>query len=264
MKGIIYKYTSPSGKSYIGQTVKENKRKAQHKRSAFNETDAAYDTPFHKAIRKYGWDSFKYEVLYTIIDSNEELVREELNKREVYYIGKYNTFEKGYNCNIGGSGNKPENPGSNKNRELSKEHKEKLKNSVRKKVWQFDLDGNFIAEFESCADACRTVDPEHDNASRISYCCDNRKGTVKGFQWRWPGEYPGKYMIPKRHSPKVPKGKNNPNSKSVIEIDKEGNIVNRWDSLMDLIREENFNSGTISKYIKKQKPYRNRLFKYEN
>ena len=31
-------------------------------------------------------------------------------------------------------------------------------------------------------------------------------------------------MIPKRHSPKVPKGKNNPNSKSVIEIDKEGNI----------------------------------------
>lgn len=182
MKGVIYKYTSPSGKSYIGQTVKENKRKAQHKRSAFNETDAAYDTPFHKAIRKYGWDSFKYEVLYTIIDSNEELVREELNKREVYYIGKYNTFEKGYNCNIGGSGNKPENPGSNKNRKLSKEHKEKLNNSVKKKVWQFDLDGNFVAEFESCADACRAVDPEHDNASRISYCCDNRKGTVKGFQ----------------------------------------------------------------------------------
>lgn len=27
MKGIIYKYTSPSGKCYIGQTVNENKIK---------------------------------------------------------------------------------------------------------------------------------------------------------------------------------------------------------------------------------------------
>lgn len=263
MRGIIYKYTSPSGKSYIGQTVKENKRKAQHKRSAFKEYDSAYNTPFHKAIRKYGWDSFKYEVLYTIINDNEEFIREELNKREVYYIGKYNTFEKGYNCTIGGASNKPERPGSNINRKLSEERKKKLNDSVRKKVWQFDLDGNFIAEFESCADASKSFGPQ-DNASAISQCCNNRKGYVKGYQWRWPGEYPGKYISPKRHSPKVPKGKDNPNSKAVIEIDIEGNVLKRWDSLMDLVREENFNSGTICKYIKKQKMYRNRLFKYDN
>ena len=29
--GNIYKYTSPSGKCYIGQTIKENIRKSQHK-----------------------------------------------------------------------------------------------------------------------------------------------------------------------------------------------------------------------------------------
>ena len=51
-------------------------------------------------------------------------------------------LKKGIIVTLGGSGNKPENPGSNKNRKLSKEHKEKLKNSVKKKVWQFDLDGN--------------------------------------------------------------------------------------------------------------------------
>ena len=28
MKGIIYKYTSPSGKCYIGQTIQENRRKS--------------------------------------------------------------------------------------------------------------------------------------------------------------------------------------------------------------------------------------------
>lgn len=38
MTGVIYKYTSPSGKCYIGQTVNETRR-------------------------KYGWDSFEYEIL---------------------------------------------------------------------------------------------------------------------------------------------------------------------------------------------------------
>lgn len=261
MKGIIYKYTSPSGKSYIGQTVKENKRKAQHKRSAFNEMDAAYNAPFHKAIRKYGWDSFKYEILYTIIDDNEELVRDELNKREIYYIGKYNTLEKGYNCTIGGSGHKSENSGSNKNRKLSKEHREKLKNSVMKKVWQFDLEGNFIAEFESCVEASNSFGPQ-DNASGISQCCNNRKGHVKGYQWRWPGEYPGKYVPPKHIGPKK-FGKDNPRSKVVIEIDSFGNILKIWDSLMDLVREEGVNSGTICNCIKKNRKHKGRMFKYK-
>jgi len=31
MKGIIYKYTSPSGKVYIGKTINEKKRLYRHK-----------------------------------------------------------------------------------------------------------------------------------------------------------------------------------------------------------------------------------------
>lgn len=56
MKGIIYKYTSPSGKCYIGQTINEDRRKLQHKRAAFNENHKEYDKPFYRALRKYGWD----------------------------------------------------------------------------------------------------------------------------------------------------------------------------------------------------------------
>lgn len=47
-KGIIYKYTSPSGKSYIGQTVNEVSRKYKHKL----ETSKS-KTKFGSAIRKY-------------------------------------------------------------------------------------------------------------------------------------------------------------------------------------------------------------------
>lgn len=261
MKGIIYKYTSPSGKCYIGQTIQENRRKSQHRRSAFNETDAAYFHPFHVAIRKYGWDSFVYEVLYTVINDDEIFVREELNKREIYYIGKFNSFEKGYNCTIGGSGHQPEQSGSNKNRKLSKEHKEKLLNSVKKKVWQFDLEGNFITEFESCVEASSSFGPQ-DNASGISQCCNNRKGCVKGYQWRWPGEYPGKYVPQKQTRPKK-FGKDNPRSKVVIELDDLGNILKMWDSLMDLVREEGINSGTICNCIKKNRKHKGRTFKYK-
>ena len=116
-------------------------------------------------------------------------------------MGKFNSFEKGYNCTIGGSGHQPEQSGSNKNRKLSKEHKEKLHNSVKKKVWQFDLEGNFITEFESCAEASSSFGPQ-DNASGISQCCNNRKGCVKGYQWRWPGEYPGNMFLKNKQDPK--------------------------------------------------------------
>jgi hypothetical protein len=42
MVGIIYKYTSPSNKSYIGQTIHEHTRYMRHKRME-------WDNKFHRA-----------------------------------------------------------------------------------------------------------------------------------------------------------------------------------------------------------------------
>jgi len=47
MVGIIYKYTSPSGKCYIGQTIQENIRKSQHKLAS---KDIYTTHPFYKAV----------------------------------------------------------------------------------------------------------------------------------------------------------------------------------------------------------------------
>lgn len=92
MKGIIYKITNKvNNMSYIGQTrytVEFRWNQHQHKQ------DNCY---FHNAIKKYGADNFTVEVL-------EECDLELLNEREIYYIAKYNTFEKGYNLTIGGDG----------------------------------------------------------------------------------------------------------------------------------------------------------------
>ena len=91
---IIYKVTSPSGKVYIGKTVKGlHYRKAQHLKTANNGSGLL----FSKAIRKYG-DSLIWEVIDTANTS------EELSLLEVIWIKYYNSFGGGYNLTVGGDG----------------------------------------------------------------------------------------------------------------------------------------------------------------
>lgn len=69
MKGIIYKYTSPSGKVYIGQTRCERTR-----RSRWFNINKPYAGPKINAARsKYGPTNFKYEVLLEINSENDTL-----------------------------------------------------------------------------------------------------------------------------------------------------------------------------------------------
>lgn len=97
MEGIIYKYTNIiNGKSYIGQTIDEKSRIKKHKNSKDN-------LPFHCAIRKYGWENFKYEVLVRIESEDKLTISLLLDDLEIYYISKYNTLEEGYNLTSGGS-----------------------------------------------------------------------------------------------------------------------------------------------------------------
>ena len=89
--GIIYKWTNIiNGKSYIGQTAYPEKRYYQHLLVNDN-------TPFHNALRKYGVDSFTYQVLEDDIDD------EKLDEREIYWINYFNTYQDGYNLTIGGN-----------------------------------------------------------------------------------------------------------------------------------------------------------------
>ena len=92
--GIIYKATFPSGKGYSGQTIKTlRRRRNQHERDA----RGGSETPFHRAIRKYGAENIKWE----IIARADNLA--ELNKLESAAIAEHNTLlPHGYNANTGG------------------------------------------------------------------------------------------------------------------------------------------------------------------
>lgn len=97
MSWIIYKHTSPSGKSYIGQTKHSMKIRWRGHIKA-SKTDSL--NVFARAIRKYGHENFIHEILEDNIESQELA-----NEREQYWIAFYDTFNnplKGYNETSGG------------------------------------------------------------------------------------------------------------------------------------------------------------------
>lgn len=93
MNGVIYCFTSPSGKKYIGQSINHKRRFSDHKReSSFGQT------AFYMAVRKYGFDNFEYSILHSGIDTIEKL-----NALEIEEIRKANSIVPfGYNLEYGG------------------------------------------------------------------------------------------------------------------------------------------------------------------
>ena len=100
MNGIIYKYTSPSGKVYIGQTLNEERR-----RKEFLDLKIYYSGKrLEMARHKYGPQNFTYEILETKTYNNIEEALNDLNLLESYYIRLYDSYKNGYNMTYGGEG----------------------------------------------------------------------------------------------------------------------------------------------------------------
>lgn len=82
-----------NGKKYIGITSQKPTRRWQN--------GGHYEgcTAFFRAIKKYGWDGFRHEILFT------ELTQEDAERLEVEMIAKYHTTdpEHGYNISHGGA-----------------------------------------------------------------------------------------------------------------------------------------------------------------
>jgi len=99
---IIYMATNKiNGKSYIGQTIVNLKRrKYMHIWNALNENKNTY---FGSAIKKYKPKNFSWKILDRCNDINK------LNKLESFYIDFYNTFNDGYNLTTGGENYKASN-----------------------------------------------------------------------------------------------------------------------------------------------------------
>ena len=198
-KYIIYKYTSPSNKIYIGQTCRNLDRRAA------NGIGYIHCTHFYSAILKYGLENFKREIL------KENLTLDEANYWEEYYINYYDSSnrEKGYNIRLGGNNSKCSEESKEKIREymihnnpmknpevvekvkkkttgkhMSEESNKRKSESHKKKIKCVELD--IIYDSRNEAAKAIGVDP-----SNIGRAAKGETETSGGYHWRYIDDIKG-------------------------------------------------------------------------
>ena len=197
-KSGIYMWTSPSGKSYIGQSVNLVVRKRFF--CTFNHTYGGHK--IECARKKYNHKSlWDYKVLeYCDIDM--------LDEREKYYIILYDSINNGYNLDSGGNANKIVSDETRKKQSeshkgmkhtnehnlkiseslkghtliLTEESKNKMRLSHNKSVVQYTKKGTFVAEYESALVAKEKTGIDN---GHISACCRGKRKSAGGFKWTY-------------------------------------------------------------------------------
>lgn len=192
----IYKHTLPNQKVYIGQTcdISHRWRASSYVGNSF----------FYNAIQKYGWENITHEIL------ENNLTLDEANEREKYYIALYQATnsEYGYNLRIGGDGGGPIGVKTEKFKERYK------------KVYQYNLEGEYIAEWDNltlAAEGCGAAN----KITGISQCCNGKRKTAYGFQWR----YEKLDCLPKQKLTGV--------EKRIVQKDLDGNVIQIYNSLSE-------------------------------
>lgn len=101
----MYRYVSPDGKSYVGQTTNETRRRKEFATLA-NNPDSNIQSyrgkPFRADLKKFGAENFKYEVLYRKQYKSKEEAQTDLWMKEEFFIEYYDSYNNGYNQTLGG------------------------------------------------------------------------------------------------------------------------------------------------------------------
>lgn len=129
----IYKATcNITNKSYIGFDSNWPTRLNNHKNLHFKDKR---NSKFYNAIKKYGWDSFEWSLIYQCKEEVLPKKSHTLNVMESYFISEYDTFRNGYNSTPGGDGKRKgstESEISKKKKSLSHLGKKLSKETIRK------------------------------------------------------------------------------------------------------------------------------------
>ena len=222
-QGIIYKYTSPSKKLYIGQTRNEADRR--YRWSNLNKPYAGIK--IERARKKYGPENFQYEILFNIETENEHDLITILNQKEVEYILLYDSYNNGYNSSTGGD-----------YFEQSRESVEKASESRKLPILQYDLQGRFVQEWKSAKDVELYVG--------IKAC--NIASVLKGKRYQAGGyifKYKSAYEIP----PTIKINPKKAQKQVILKCDLDDTIVSKFDSINSAARDCGVGRDCLRAYI---------------
>lgn len=90
-QGIYLIKNKVNNRCYIGQSIEIERRWEEHRRSSLDKNAVDYNTPLHRAFRKYGSDNFSLSILEVVEEHSN------LNSLENKYMRVYNSVSDGYN-----------------------------------------------------------------------------------------------------------------------------------------------------------------------
>ena len=160
-----------NNKKYIGITSRNIKTR-------FQEHCSHNQTLVYDAVQKYGKENFQIEIL------ENNIPKEEIDKRERYFISKFNTLiPNGYNLSTGGISNKDLN---DKTKRKLSEMNMGIKNPrCHKYILQIDKNTKeILGKFGSAREAARFLGNESKNVN-INYCLRGKTKTAYGYIWKY-------------------------------------------------------------------------------
>ena len=274
----VYVHTNKvNGKKYVGITKqKPVTRWANGKGYKEN-------LHFTFAIQKYGWDNFKHEII------KSQLTKEEACKQEFELIKILNTQNPsfGYNVANGGTGvnsvsdrtkdimriktteyfqNHPEarEHAARKTKEYYQNHpevkrwkSEELKRffaehpekKSTKRIWQYDINGEYVCEWTSAVEAEKTAGYDR---KKISACLTGHQKSACGYLWRYAGNgNPEKIegITQKQKKPEKQK-KYERHTAGVEQYDRNGNWLRSFSSILEATQDTGVGHSCIIRCCK--------------
>lgn len=227
IRGIIYKRTSPSGKSYIGQTIDENRRNNE-----WNNLKRPYSGGvINNARKKYGPENFKYEVLFEIESIDKDSVQIILDEKEIYYIEKFKTYDLdfGYNLCEGGKGGYI----------LNNEYVRKNDHYYRGLgIVQLTIKGKMVKIWKDVYEASLSLSLKSIN---IINCCNNKIMTAYKYRWMFKSDYDNKLQNNDDFSLNI-----KTNKYGVVQLDLSGNFIKEFSSATEASKITGINDHSIT------------------
>ncbi len=243
MTGIYAIHNIINDKYYIGQAGNIEYRWMQHRSRLKCGTHE--NKHLLSAYNKYGKDAFQYSVV-------EECKKEELDDREKFYIQKYDSYEHGYNQDLGGSGCKGY---KHTDEEILKMRM--IQNP--KAILQLDMDLNIVGEWVSCSHAGKTLGL---SIRAIKAVCNrvNHQKTIGGFYWIYKEEYDNNTVDWDYYL-----NINTSKPKRISQYDLNMNLIKVWDSAYQAYITDGYSCSEISSvcnHKKGKKTYKGYVWRF--
>lgn len=179
---VVYKITNLiNQKSYIGSSMRVEKRWQQHKNDAFNPNNERYNYPLYQAFRKYGLKNFSFVVLKDDFTTTEEMQ----NYEQRMIISFCTLSPNGYNQTLNTNSNN-----------IANENLQKHLNQVKKKCALVDKNENILETYESYHAAARAQGWDGDSrATTVQRICEGKARESDGLIFRKLDEN-GNVIIP--------------------------------------------------------------------